>query len=90
MLTINKQVRGQVTYNDGEFAEIQTVGLEGFEQDILLTTIQAHREDTPDSPGDFLLRFPIGGWVEISSIMRFTRGLEGALSGTASAPPHVM
>jgi hypothetical protein len=40
------RVRGEVEYNDGEFAEIQTVGIEASETDLLLKTIQVHREDT--------------------------------------------
>jgi hypothetical protein len=41
-----KRVHGEVEHNDGEFAEIQTVGIEGIEKDLLLETIQVHRCDT--------------------------------------------
>ena len=44
-----KRVHGEVEHNDGEFAEIQTVGIEGIEKDLLLETIQVHRCDTDDS-----------------------------------------
>jgi hypothetical protein len=40
------RVHGEVEYNDGEFAEVQTVGIEGIEKNLLLETIQVHREDT--------------------------------------------
>ena len=32
-MAIRKKVEGRVDYNDGEFAEVQTVGIEGIEQD---------------------------------------------------------
>jgi hypothetical protein len=32
--------------DDGELAEIQTVGIEGIEKNLLLETIQMHRGDT--------------------------------------------
>jgi hypothetical protein len=48
----HKRVQGEIEYNDGEFAEIQTVGIEGIEKDLLLETIQVHRGDTSYScPG---------------------------------------
>ena len=45
-MVIRKKVEGRVDYNDGEFAEVQTVGIEGIEQDLLLETIQIHADDT--------------------------------------------
>jgi len=33
---------GEVEYNDGEFAQIQTIGIEGGDKDLLLETIQMH------------------------------------------------
>jgi hypothetical protein len=65
-LIVRKKVRGQVEYNDGEFAEIQTSGREGVEDDLLLETIQANREDTGDTPEEFQRRFPVGMWLEIA------------------------
>ena len=59
MLT-SKRVEGQVEYNDGEFAEIQTIGIEGIEKNLLLETIQLHRGDTQDTPEEFRRRFPVG------------------------------
>jgi hypothetical protein len=53
---IRKDVRGVVEYNDGEFAEIQTVGIEGIEKALLLCKIQLHREDTDDSRQEFQSR----------------------------------
>jgi hypothetical protein len=42
-IVFREQVHGEVEFNDGEFAEIQTVGIEGIEKDLLLQTIQVHR-----------------------------------------------
>jgi hypothetical protein len=41
-----KEVMGEVVYNDGEFAEIQTFGIHGIEMGILLDTIQLFRCDS--------------------------------------------
>jgi hypothetical protein len=43
MLT-SKRVEGQVEYNDGQFAEVQTIGIEGIDEDLLLET----NSNTPD------------------------------------------
>jgi hypothetical protein len=59
MLT-SKRVEGEVEYNDGEFAEVLTFGIEGIDKDLLLETIQLHREDTADTPEEFQHRFAIG------------------------------
>ena len=64
MLT-SKRVEGEVEYNDGEFAEVLTIGIEGIEQDLLLDTIQIHRCDTQDTPEDFKRRFPVGTRLSI-------------------------
>jgi hypothetical protein len=59
MLT-RKRVEGEVEYNDGEFAEIQTIGVEGIEKNLCLETIQIHRCDTENTPEEFQRRFPVG------------------------------
>jgi hypothetical protein len=43
-MMIRKRVEGKVEYNDGDFAEVQTVGTEDIEKDLLLDTIQLHCE----------------------------------------------
>ena len=58
-MVVRKRVEGRVDYNDGEFAEIQTVGIEGIEQDLLLKAIQIHCEDTNDTPDGFQLGFQL-------------------------------
>ncbi len=45
-MVVRKRVEGRIEYNDGESAEVQTVGIEGIEENLLLVTIQIHREDT--------------------------------------------
>ena len=72
---IRKKVEGQVLYNDGEFAEIQTSGIEGIEEGLLLKTIQTHRPDTGDSPEEFQCRFPVGMWLEILTTTEITLAL---------------
>ena len=57
---VRKRVEGEVQYNDGQFAEIQTNGVEGIDEDLLLETLQIHREDTDDTESDFKHRFPVG------------------------------
>ena len=64
-MVVRKRVEGRIDYNDGEFAEVQTVGIEGIEQDLLLKTIQIQREDTNDTPDEFQRRFPVGMWLDI-------------------------
>ena len=60
-----KRVEGEIQYNDGEFAEAQTNGIEGIEKNLILGTIQIHREDTGDTQSEFKLRFPVGMWIDI-------------------------
>ena len=64
-MVISKKVKGEIDYNDGEFAEVQTCGIEGIEKDLLLGTIQIHREDTSDTSEEFQHRFPVGMWLDI-------------------------
>jgi hypothetical protein len=60
-----KKVKGVVELNDGDFAEVQTVGIEGIEKNLLLWKIQLHRENTNDSRPEFQRRFPVDTWVDI-------------------------
>ena len=71
MLT-SKRVGGEVEYNDGEFAEIQTFGTEGVETDLLIETIQIQRSDTEDTPAKFRQRFPVGMRLGILTIVEIT------------------
>ena len=71
MLT-NKRVEGQVEYNNGEFAEVLTYGIEGIEKDLLLDTIQIHCEDAEDTPEQFQKRFPVGTTLSILTITEIT------------------
>ena len=64
MLT-RKRVEGKVEDNDGSFADVLIFGLEGIEENLLLETIQIHREDTEDTPKEFQKRFPVGTTVII-------------------------
>ena len=68
-----KRLHGEVGFNDGEFAEIETVGIVGIEKDLLLGTIQVHRGDTSYSCEQFLDKLPVGSWVDICTTMEVTR-----------------
>jgi hypothetical protein len=65
---IRKQIEGLVEYNDGEFAEIKTGGIDGVDEGILMGMMQTHREDTSDTPEEFQRRFPVGAWLNILTI----------------------
>jgi len=71
MLT-TKRVEGRVEYNDGEFAEVQTIGIEGIEENLLLETIQIHRRDAQNSPEEFQRRFPVGTRLGILTTTEIT------------------
>jgi hypothetical protein len=45
-LIIRKVLEGRIAHNDGDFAEIETIGTEGIEKNLWLDTIQTHREDS--------------------------------------------
>ena len=79
-MTVTKRVEGEVEFNDGEFAEIQTYGIEGIEKDLLLKTVQIHREDTEDTSDEFQRRLPVGTVLEIITTTEFTK-LEPGLDG---------
>jgi hypothetical protein len=68
-----KRVHGEVEYNDGDFAEIRTVGIEGIEKDLLLETIQVHRNDTSYTCEQFREKLPVGSWLSICTTIEVTR-----------------
>src|SRR5271169_2368286 len=72
----SKRVEGQVEYNDGEFAEIQTIGIEGIEEDLWLDTVQIHREDTDNTPEEFQRSFPVGMRLSILTTTEITKKRE--------------
>ena len=76
---VTKRVEGEVEFNDGEFAEVQTYGIEGIEKDLLLKTVQIHRENTDDTSDDFQKRFPVGTVLEITTTTELTIKLEAAV-----------
>jgi hypothetical protein len=67
-----KRVHGEVEYNDGEFAEIQTVGIDGMEKDLLLEAMQVHGEDTNYSCEHFQQKLPVGSWLDICTTIEVT------------------
>jgi hypothetical protein len=71
-ITIRKRVEGEVEFNDGEFAEIQTTGAAGIEEEILLDTIQIQRTDTEYTADEFKRRFSVGTAVNICTTTEIT------------------
>jgi hypothetical protein len=74
-MIITKTVEGEVDFNDGEFAEVKAIGIEGIEKNLWLSTFQIHREDTEDTPEEFQRRFPVGMSLHVvttTEIMRHT------------------
>jgi len=71
-MIFTKRVEGEVDYNDGEFAEVKTIGTEGIEKDLWLGTMQIHRPNTDDSAEEFRKRFPVGMVLEIVTTTEIT------------------
>ena len=71
-MVTSKRVEGEVEYNDGEFAEVQTIGIEGIEQGLVLGTIQIYRCNTENMPEDFQRRFPVGARLSIGTSTEIT------------------
>jgi hypothetical protein len=71
-MVINKKTKGEIDYNDGEFAEIQTSGIEGSEEDLLLETLQIHRGNASCSPEEFRQRFPAGMRLDVVTTTEIT------------------
>jgi hypothetical protein len=72
-LTSEMKRYGQVTNNDGEFAEVQLSGMDPLESGLLLETIQLHREDTDKSTADFLRQLPCGTRLQVSITTEVTK-----------------
>jgi hypothetical protein len=62
---VRKRVEGEVQYNDGQFAEVQTNGIQGIATNLLLEILQIHREDTDDTESEFKHRFPVGMRLDV-------------------------
>ena len=57
-------------------SEVQTYGIEGIENDLLLKTLQIHRNDTDDTSDEFQRRIPVGAVLEITTTTELTLKLE--------------
>ena len=71
-MIVTKRVEGEIEFNDGEFAVVQTYGIDGIEKHILLETIQVHRGDTDDTTHEFQQRLPVGTVLKILTTTEFT------------------
>jgi hypothetical protein len=65
---IRKRFGGQVLFNDGHFAEIQTHGISGMKRGLVLDIIQTHIEDTDDTTQEFKQRFEVGMRLYITTV----------------------
>lgn len=81
-----KRVEGEVDYNDGDFAEVKTIGIEGEEKELWLGTLQIHREDTQDTPREFRERFSVGTQLDIVVTTAITTKSNTAGDSDTSAP----
>ncbi len=72
-MVVSKKVEGEVEYNDGDFAEVQTFGIEGIEKNLLLATFQIHRDDTSETSEEFQLRFPVGTYLALVTTTEITK-----------------
>ena len=69
----SKRVEGQVEYNNGEFAEVVTIGVEGIEKGLWLDTIHIDSCDTKDTADQFRDRFPVGASLCIQTTIEIRR-----------------
>src|SRR5271167_2526582 len=88
-MVIRKRVEGEVRYNHGDFAEVETIGIEGIEKDLWLDTIHIDCSQTEDTPEEFQHRFPVGMRLGILTIIEITkkrvrRALQANSAGPAS------
>ena len=66
-------MEGQVEYNNGEFAEVVTIGVEGIEKGLWSDSIQISSCDTKETAEQFRDRFPVGARLRILTITEITR-----------------
>jgi hypothetical protein len=64
-----KQIEGVVESNDGDFAEIETNGIDGLEEGLLLETVTIERNETKETPEQFQRRLQVGMRVDIETII---------------------
>jgi hypothetical protein len=62
---VTNKVEGEVDYNDGEFAEAKTFGIEGIENGLWLGDMQIHRAKIEYTPDGFRERYPVGMVLQI-------------------------
>jgi hypothetical protein len=71
-MIVTKKIEGEVSYNDGEFAEVNTIGIEGIEKDLWLGTMQIHLPSSDNSTEEFRQLFPVGMVLEIETTTEIT------------------
>jgi hypothetical protein len=71
-MIIRKSLAGHVSYNDGDLVEIELVGVEGVEKNLVLDTTQVSIYETTDTKEQFLQRFPAGTWLNMTLTTEIT------------------
>jgi hypothetical protein len=69
-VTVIKKTLGMIEHNDGEFVEVQNIGIEGIETGLHLDRVQIQRSDTEYNRRDFLRRFKVGGLLDVCTTLR--------------------
>lgn len=75
-MLVRKTLKGVIACNDGLFAEIDIVGVEGIEKDLVLDAIQIHQTDTTDTEKQFQESWPPNMWVDIVTTTQVTPALK--------------
>lgn len=65
--------RSQVVFNNGQFAEIETYGIEGIETGLFLDTIQVDRGEAASDTRNFKRNFRRGTCLEITTTTEISR-----------------
>lgn len=69
----HRELLPPVAFNNGEFAVVEINGTKGVEKGLFLRTTQISPEDTNDvSHEEFQQRFPVGIWLDITTITEIT------------------
>ena len=66
-MVVTKKVEGEIDYNDGDFAEVKTIGIEGTENELWLGTMQIHRAKFEYTSDEFRERYPVGMLLQIET-----------------------
>ena len=78
-MTVTRRFQGEADYNDGKFAEVKTIGIEGLEEGLWLGTMQIHRAQTECTADEFRERYPVGMLMQVVMTTEIRPGSQSAL-----------